>query len=343
MKKPTTSSSKKTSPSKKKGQSKYDSPWKMLIERHFREFLAFFFPDIEQAVDWASPPRSLDKELESLDPDPDSGSKDLRVDKLFDVDLLSSEHTKVQVHVEVQGDPQESFETRMFLYASRIYDRHRQPVISLAILGDVDKPEWKPTEFGWTILGSRLEMEFPVAKLAEYDEKALEASSNPFALVALAHLKAKATRGEAAVDERIRWKVWLVRRLYEKGFSKPEVIDLFRFIDGVLYLSEDASKQFHATIDQLEGRKTMDYIAPFEQRAMEIGWTKGHEEGHKEGREEGQRDGQIRLLDRLIQRRFNETPDWVHERLAKASTADLNLLSDRILDAQSLSDLFEEK
>ena len=62
-----------------KAKGKYDSPWKTIIERHFRAFLAFFFPEIEQAIDWTRPPQSLDKELESLDPDPASAATDLRV------------------------------------------------------------------------------------------------------------------------------------------------------------------------------------------------------------------------------------------------------------------------
>ena len=351
MQKPTSTATS----AKKKGKSKYDSPWKMLIERHLRTFLAFFFPKTERAIDWTKPPKSLDKELESLDPEPESAATDLRVDKLFDVVLLTGEHRSVQVHVEVQSDPQESFETRMFLYAARIFDRHRQPVVSLAILGDVDKPDWKPEEFGWDVLDSRLEMEFPIVKLSDYDEKALVASSNPFALVVLAHLRAKETRGQSAIAERRRWKVWLVRLLYSKGFTKQEVVDLFRFIDGVVYLPPAANKQFRATIDKLEARKTMDYISTFEQEAMETGWTKGHEEGHQEGHREGHRagrraghregrqEGQVALMERLIQRRYNEVPAWVRKRLEAATDEELARWGDRILDAPTLADLFKDE
>ena len=194
---------------------------------------------------------------------------------------------------------------------------------------------------------SRLEMEFPIVKLSDYDEKELLASSNPFALVVLAHLRAKETRGQSAIAERRRWKVWLVRLLYSKGFTKQGAMDLFRFIDGVMYLPPGANKQFRATIDKLEARKTMDYISTFEQEAMEIGWTKGHEAGHQEGRDEGHREGrqegQVAVLERQIQRRYNEVPNWVRKRLGEATNEDLVRWSDRILDAPTLSDLFDDE
>jgi len=47
----------------------YDSPWKDLIENHFREFLAFFFDEIHEAVDWTREIVFLDKELSAIAPD----------------------------------------------------------------------------------------------------------------------------------------------------------------------------------------------------------------------------------------------------------------------------------
>jgi hypothetical protein len=46
-------------------------------------------------------------------------------------------------------------------------------------------------------------------------------SKNPFAVIVMAHLKELETKGK--VDERLFWKVTLVKRLYEKGYSKEDV------------------------------------------------------------------------------------------------------------------------
>lgn len=43
-------------------QAEYDSPWKEVLERYFREFLAFFFPAAHQEIEWARPHEFLDKE-----------------------------------------------------------------------------------------------------------------------------------------------------------------------------------------------------------------------------------------------------------------------------------------
>ncbi|MFM7189327.1 MAG: hypothetical protein ACKOX2_00720, partial [Microcystaceae cyanobacterium] len=42
----------------------YDEPWKEALSEYFEDFLAFFFPEIEQQIDWSIPPQSLDKELQ---------------------------------------------------------------------------------------------------------------------------------------------------------------------------------------------------------------------------------------------------------------------------------------
>ena len=41
----------------------YDTPWKEAIERHFADFLLFFFPSIHAQVDWSQPVSFLDQTL----------------------------------------------------------------------------------------------------------------------------------------------------------------------------------------------------------------------------------------------------------------------------------------
>jgi hypothetical protein len=42
----------------------YDEPWKEALSEYFEDFLAFFFPEIFQQIDWSIPTQSLDKELQ---------------------------------------------------------------------------------------------------------------------------------------------------------------------------------------------------------------------------------------------------------------------------------------
>ena len=156
----------------------YDSPWKEVLELHFRDFLAFFFPDIERDVDWPRGYESLDKELPKLERDAATGGR--YADKLTKVWRRNGEERLVFIHVEVQGDPDPGFPLRMYVYNYRIFDRHQQPVVSLAILAD-DSPGWRPDRHVEELWGCRTGLWFPIVKLWDYNERwlELEASDSP--------------------------------------------------------------------------------------------------------------------------------------------------------------------
>ena len=50
----------------------YDSPWKEIMEVYFNDFMAFFFPDIAEEVDWDRGYTFLDKELQQVVRDAES-------------------------------------------------------------------------------------------------------------------------------------------------------------------------------------------------------------------------------------------------------------------------------
>ena len=51
--------------------------------------------------------------------------------------------------------------------------------------------------------------------------------------------------------------------------------------------------------------------------------------------------GELTVLRRLIEKRFGAIPSWAEDRLADRSAADLEELSVRVLDAQSIEDLLK--
>nr|VFJ51706.1 MAG: conserved hypothetical protein (putative transposase or invertase) [Candidatus Kentron sp. FW]VFJ69514.1 MAG: conserved hypothetical protein (putative transposase or invertase) [Candidatus Kentron sp. FW] len=67
----------------------------------------------------------------------------------------------------------------------------------------------------------------------------------------------------------------------------------------------------------------------------------GHAKGQMEGRVEGELKGRIAVLRRQLVRRFGELPDWAQTQLHNADAAQLEVWSERILDAVSLTDFFE--
>ena len=71
-------------------------------------------------------------------------------------------------------------------------------------------------------------------KLLDYEWQELSANNNPFATIAMAHLKTKSTTRN--LTEREKWKWQLVRSLYERGLGKFDIVNLFKFIDKIMAL-----------------------------------------------------------------------------------------------------------
>ena len=88
----------------------------------------------------------------------------------------------------------------------------------------------------------------------------------------------------------------------------------------------------------------------YEQRGKLVGWQEGlqkgqqqgRQEGRQEGRLEGEQTGEARLLQRLLTRRFGALPADCVTRIRTASSGQLERWSDRVLDASTLAEVFEQ-
>ncbi len=242
-------------------QAIYDTPWKQALEQYFEPFLVFFFPTAHAVIDWNYIPESLDKELQQLMPDAEVGKR--IADKLFKVWRQGGEEAWVLVHVEVQSQEESGFAERMYVYNYRCFDRYRKPVISLAVLGD-EQASWRPSSYGYALGGCELSLRFPVAKLLDYDTQwqVLEESLNPFAIVVMAHLKTKATHNKP--QERKQWKWSLVRRLFERGYSREDVVQLFRLIDWMMVLPQELQQEFKEELSRYQEENQMPLLSRIE-------------------------------------------------------------------------------
>ncbi|KAF3887197.1 MULTISPECIES: RpnC/YadD family protein [Nostocales] len=244
----------------------YDSPWKDIIERFFPRFLEFFFPDAYAVIDWTRPFEFLDTELQQLEPDAEIGKR--LVDKVAKVWLIDGEKAWILIHIEVQGQYDRQFAQRMYIYNYRLFDRHKQKVISLAVLAD-EEASWRPSSYGYALAGCRVSLEFPVVKLLDYEAQwqILEQSTNPFSVVVMAHLKTKATHSNP--ENRLKWKLNIVKELFERGYSREDVLDLFRFIDWIMVLPEELVRSFKQEVRSYEEAQRMRYITSVERLAKE--------------------------------------------------------------------------
>jgi flagellar biosynthesis/type III secretory pathway protein FliH len=126
--------------------------------------------------------------------------------------------------------------------------------------------------------------------------------------------------------------------LYRRGFDRQQVIDLFRVIDWMMRLPKDLQAQLRQDLNTLEEESKMVYITSIEQLAKEEGMQAGMQQGMQQGRVVGK----IQLLERQLQLRFGELPDWVHERLAQAEENELGHWTDAVLSAVSLESMFSD-
>lgn len=250
----------------------FDSPWKEVLEAYFQDFLAFFFLQIHSEIDWNQGYEFLDTELQQVVRDAELGKR--FADKLVKVWRLGGEELWVLIHIEIQQSPEREFEDRMFVYNYRLRDRYDRPVVSLAVLAD-ERPGWRPQEFRSELWGCETRFRFPIVKLLDYGQQwqTLEDSSNPFAIVVMAHLKALETKGDQV--QRQEWKFTLTRQLYERGYERQDILNLFRFIDWVITLPQDLETNFRQELEQYEREAQMPYVTSVERMAKQEGLREG--------------------------------------------------------------------
>jgi hypothetical protein len=311
----------------------YDIPWKEAIEGAFPEFMAFYFRAAHDAIDWAKGHEFLDKELHQVVRDAASGKK--FVDLLVRVMGRDSAERLLYVHVEVQTRRDEAFASRMFTYHHRLIDRWGQAVASFAVLAD-DSLGWRPSQYRIDVLGCEHVFRFPTAKLLDFepDLAALKRQSNPFALVTAAHLSALRTRRH--MGRRFAAKRELVRLLYEQGWERQRVIDLFAIIDWMLALPKELEHKVWQDIDEIERKAQMKYVTSVERLAVE----RGREKWMAEGETKGKLKGKLETLTRLLTRRFGPLPEWVTHRLSAGTGEQLDAWFDRGVDAINVAEVF---
>jgi hypothetical protein len=177
-----------TTVSSSRATNDYDNPWKGMLDRFLEAFLLLFFPNVHCLIDWSHPYESLSTDLLKFTKNSHRGGR--IADRAFKVHLRTNGNTAILlIHIEVQAQYDPKFTERMFIYFYRLFDRFHLPIISMALLTDGD-PNWKPSAFHQSTGPMQLRMDFPVTKLLDFQAQVatLEASDNPFSIIALAHL-----------------------------------------------------------------------------------------------------------------------------------------------------------
>jgi hypothetical protein len=324
----------------RKPKQDFDSPWKEALEVYFEQFMAFFFPEAYGEIDWTRGFEFLDKELRQIARGAALGER--RVDKLVRVWREGGEEAWVLIHVEVQSQEETGFEERMYVYNYRSFDRYHRRVGSLAVLGD-EQADWRPNEFGYELFGCRVGLTFPAVKLLDYGERwsELEASDNPFATIVMAHLKAREAREDP--NEGLKWKLFLTRRLHERGYNNQEVLKLHHFIDWLIHLPDQLEEAYWETVREYEEVKQVPYITSVER----IGIKKGIQQGVQQGLQQGLQQGTVLTAREdvleAVRLRFKRTPRGIGLRIRQLDDpSKLKQLHRKAILAESLEEFEKE-
>jgi hypothetical protein len=313
-----------------------DSPWKDILRAYFPQALQFFFPNTAALVDWEQPYEFLDKELLQITREAEVGKR--YADLLVKVWLLEGNQVWLFCHVEVQSQYESGFEERVFIYNFRIFDLYRQIPVSLVILCD-ETLSWRPQSYTVNYPDTRFNFEFGTVKLLDWRDRAeeLESSDNPFAVVVLAHLKLIETKRNT--EQRKAWKFRLTKMLYERGYERQQILDLYRFIDWLIILPERLEREFWQELQTFEEQRKMTYVTNAERFGFERGLQEGEQRGELRGRQVGIQEGEQALIIRLLTRRIGPIAPPLETQIRSLSLTQLEDLGEALLDFTQLSDL----
>jgi Domain of unknown function (DUF4351) len=296
-----------------------DGAWKEILRAYFPQAIQFFFPATAALVDWAIPIEFLDTQLQQITKEADVGRR--FADLLVKVTLLDGQDTWLCLHLEVQATKEALFPERLLVYNMRIFELFKRPAISLAILTDSNF-QWRPSDYSFEYPDTSLHFRFGMVKLLDFNDRLeqLEDSNNPFSLVVLAHLQAQATRKDDQLRKQVKFT--LARSLYQRGYPRQDVIQLFRFLDWLIILPEALEQQFWQELRAFEEEQNMPYITSVER----IGFERGLQHERT-------------LILRQLTRRVGDLPTDIATQVQALPLPQLEALGDALLDFNALSDL----
>ncbi|MEW5323540.1 Rpn family recombination-promoting nuclease/putative transposase [Geobacillus thermoleovorans] len=245
----------------------HDRLFKELLSTFFEEFVLLFFPRVYEHVDF----HHLSFLSEEVLTDVTAGEKH-RVDLLVET-KLKGEDGLIIVHIEHQSYTQPTFSERMFIYFSRLFQKHRRRILPIAIFSyDAarDEPSSFTVEFPFLTV---LDFRFLTVELRQLPWREYIRQDNPVA----AALLSKMGYNE---DERIEVKKEFLRMLVRLELDEAKQRLLFGFFETYLRLSDEEEIRLRNevnTMEEKEAAKVMELMVSYEQRGMEKGIEKGME------------------------------------------------------------------
>ena len=283
----------------------YDNLWKKVIMDLFEDFLYFFLPAFHEQVDFSRPIEFIQQELFKEIIIDRKGRK--MADQIAKVYLKNGQEQWVLVHTEVQAEDGDDFPLRMFEYYYRIFDRHQQKIIAIALFTDTGN---EVNMYESAYFGTELTYKYNKYKITDFDEQQLLASPKLFSRALLAGLYMNQTKKDESL--RKTYKRTLLRDvLARREVSRMEIRALLYFIDYLMKLSKEQTEkltaEIRAEIREEDKEMVMQHrndLPPIITGILELErqeWMKqGKEEGRKEGIEKGVEQAKVTTARNLL-------------------------------------------
>lgn len=276
-------------------QPPHDEAFKKLLQTFFAEFLELFFPSLNALLDH-SRTRLLMQEL----------LVDIVGEEARTLDLLLETRYKtldacILVHLEPQSYRQEDFHERMFIYFSRLFERHRKEhrlIIPIAIFTSDDARD-EPDMFVMEIPEHEIAIfKFLKVELRRQNWRKFAESDNPVAAALLAKMGYNEREKREVRLAFLRMMLRLREKLDDARLALTmSVADLYFKPDP----EQDAEILRELGEQDEEGGRTLMELMPAWKR---WGYEEGIAEGLEKGRAEGMQKGRLEIIRKLLDKGF---------------------------------------
>jgi len=220
----------------------HDRLFKELITTFFEEFLLLFFPHVHEHIDFYH----VSFLSEELFTDVTAGEK-YRVDLLVET-KLKGEDGLIIVHIENQSYVQPSFPERMFIYFSRLFEKHRKPILPIALFS-YDFIRHEPSSFTLQFpFFDVLQFQFLVVELRKQNWRDYIRHDNPIAAALLSKMG-------YTESERIELKKQFLRMIVRMELDEAKQRLFIGFFETYVKLSDEEEQQLRNEVNEMETKE----------------------------------------------------------------------------------------
>lgn len=235
------------------------------------------------------------------------------------VDMLGEGETGELIDIELQATNDRTMPLRMLDYCLHIYRQlDRFPTQIVLYAGET------PLNMEDKLSGPALSFSYRLVDVRDLDgERLLESAHIGDNIVAIL---TRLPDMRAAVHRVVERIADLPGEARDAAFAQLFILAGLRRLGDAI---QEEAKKMPILIDILDH----DVIGPE--------YRRGVREGVEQGVQQGVQQGELRILRRMIEKRFGKLPEWAEERLASRTAIELEELGIRTLDAPSLEDLLK--